>query len=111
MSMFEAPDLAKKFNSHVALAERAAQILAVRNAKYPPEMRCAGSIFKNLILAELPARVARGAVNESTHGEAQAGIAPWVSARKRSHGSSPGAGQANTSSTSTPARTAHASAG
>jgi len=40
-----------------ALAARAAQILAVRNAKYPPEMRCAGSIFKNLILAELPARV------------------------------------------------------
>ncbi|MBA3974539.1 MAG: UDP-N-acetylenolpyruvoylglucosamine reductase [Candidatus Solibacter sp.] len=40
-----------------ALAERAAQIHAVRNAKYPPGMRCAGSIFKNLILAELPARV------------------------------------------------------
>lgn len=39
------------------LAARAAEILAVRNAKYPPEMRCAGSIFKNLILAELPARV------------------------------------------------------
>ncbi len=29
-------------------------ILKVRNEKYPPTMRCAGSIFKNLILAELP---------------------------------------------------------
>ena len=29
-------------------------ILTIRNAKYPPTMKCAGSIFKNLILAELP---------------------------------------------------------
>lgn len=29
-------------------------IREIRNRKYPPEMRCAGSIFKNLILAELP---------------------------------------------------------
>ena len=29
-------------------------ILKIRNEKYPPDMRCAGSIFKNLILAELP---------------------------------------------------------
>ena len=32
-------------------------ILKVRNEKYPPTMRCAGSIFKNLILAELPEAV------------------------------------------------------
>jgi UDP-N-acetylmuramate dehydrogenase len=32
-------------------------ILKVRNAKYPPSMKCAGSIFKNLILAELPESV------------------------------------------------------
>jgi UDP-N-acetylmuramate dehydrogenase len=32
-------------------------ILKIRNEKYPPSMRCAGSIFKNLILAELPERV------------------------------------------------------
>lgn len=32
-------------------------ILKIRNEKYPPDMRCAGSIFKNLILAELPASV------------------------------------------------------
>ncbi len=29
-------------------------ILKIRNAKYPPTMRCAGSIFKNLLLADLP---------------------------------------------------------
>jgi UDP-N-acetylmuramate dehydrogenase len=32
-------------------------ILKIRNQKYPPTMRCAGSIFKNLILAELPESV------------------------------------------------------
>lgn len=49
------------------LRRAADEILAIRNAKYPPTMRCAGSIFKNLILAELteavqariPARVVR----------------------------------------------------
>ncbi|MBV8843906.1 MAG: UDP-N-acetylmuramate dehydrogenase [Bryobacterales bacterium] len=29
-------------------------ILRIRNEKYPPSMRCAGSIFKNLLLADLP---------------------------------------------------------
>lgn len=32
---------------------RADEIRKIRDAKYPPEMRCAGSIFKNLLLAEL----------------------------------------------------------
>jgi UDP-N-acetylmuramate dehydrogenase len=36
-----------------ALKERADEILSIRNAKYPPTMKCAGSIFKNLLLAEL----------------------------------------------------------
>ena len=40
-----------------ALAETADGILKIRNEKYPPSMRCAGSIFKNLILAELPESV------------------------------------------------------
>lgn len=40
------------------LAKQAAEIRAVRDAKYPPTMRCAGSIFKNCILSELPAPVA-----------------------------------------------------
>jgi UDP-N-acetylmuramate dehydrogenase len=34
------------------------KILNTRNKKYPPTMKCAGSIFKNYLLAELPPRVA-----------------------------------------------------
>ncbi len=33
-------------------------ILKIRNEKYPPTMKCAGSIFKNLLLADLPPGVA-----------------------------------------------------
>jgi UDP-N-acetylmuramate dehydrogenase len=40
-----------------ALRAAADGIFKVRNEKYPPSMRCAGSIFKNLILAELPEAV------------------------------------------------------
>ena len=40
------------------LHETAAEIVKVRNEKFPVTMKCAGSIFKNLILAELPAAVA-----------------------------------------------------
>ncbi len=36
-------------------------IRGVRNAKFPPSMKCAGSIFKNFLLANLPPRAA-GAV-------------------------------------------------
>ena len=39
------------------LRATADKILEVRNQKYPPTMRCAGSIFKNLLLAELPESV------------------------------------------------------
>jgi len=41
------------------LRAAADEIFEVRLAKYPPTMRCAGSIFKNLILAELPESVRR----------------------------------------------------
>jgi UDP-N-acetylmuramate dehydrogenase len=41
------------------LRQTADDILKVRLAKYPASMRCAGSIFKNLILAELPEHVRR----------------------------------------------------
>jgi UDP-N-acetylmuramate dehydrogenase len=34
-------------------------ILATRNAKYPPTMKCAGSIFKNLLFDRLPESVQR----------------------------------------------------
>ncbi|MBK5291744.1 MAG: UDP-N-acetylmuramate dehydrogenase [Acidobacteriia bacterium] len=39
------------------LRKAADEIRRVRDAKYPPSMRCAGSIFKNCILADLPAAV------------------------------------------------------
>ncbi|MEO8025251.1 MAG: UDP-N-acetylmuramate dehydrogenase [Bryobacteraceae bacterium] len=38
----------------VELRREADEIQRVRDEKYPPSMRCAGSIFKNLIAAELP---------------------------------------------------------
>lgn len=34
------------------------EIRAIRDEKFPPSMKCAGSIFKNLILSELPSAVA-----------------------------------------------------
>ena len=39
----------------VAMRKQADEIQATRDAKYPPTMKCAGSIFKNCLLAELPA--------------------------------------------------------
>jgi UDP-N-acetylmuramate dehydrogenase len=33
------------------------RILQIRNEKFPPTLKCAGSIFKNLLLAELPPEV------------------------------------------------------
>lgn len=41
-----------------ALRQTAAGILKVRNEKFPVTMKCAGSIFKNLLLRELPPDVA-----------------------------------------------------
>ncbi len=40
-----------------ALRTDADRILSTRNQKYPPDMKCAGSIFKNLLFAELPPTV------------------------------------------------------
>lgn len=39
------------------LKAKADEILAIRNAKYPPTMKCAGSIFKNLLFNQLPPHV------------------------------------------------------
>jgi UDP-N-acetylmuramate dehydrogenase len=39
------------------LARIAGEIRTVRDAKYPPTMKCAGSIFKNLLFAQLPSAV------------------------------------------------------
>jgi UDP-N-acetylmuramate dehydrogenase len=41
------------------LRETAEKIFKIRLEKYPATMKCAGSIFKNLILAELPVEVRR----------------------------------------------------
>jgi UDP-N-acetylmuramate dehydrogenase len=41
-----------------ALSRVSADILRIRNEKFPPTMKCAGSIFKNFLLKELPAQVA-----------------------------------------------------
>jgi UDP-N-acetylmuramate dehydrogenase len=41
------------------LRQTADEILKIRLAKYPATMKCAGSIFKNLVLAELPEAVRR----------------------------------------------------
>lgn len=37
------------------LQKRATEIRTIRDAKYPPTMKCAGSIFKNCLFADLPA--------------------------------------------------------
>jgi len=37
-----------------ALRERSRSIRATRDAKFPPSMKCAGSIFKNLLVRDLP---------------------------------------------------------
>jgi UDP-N-acetylmuramate dehydrogenase len=39
------------------LRRQADEIRAIRDAKYPPAMKCAGSIFKNCFLRDLPAAV------------------------------------------------------
>ena len=41
----------------VALRARSAEIREIRDEKFPPTMRCAGSIFKNLYLESLPPAV------------------------------------------------------
>jgi UDP-N-acetylmuramate dehydrogenase len=41
------------------LAKTSREIRTIRDAKYPPTMRCAGSIFKNLLFPDLPARLQR----------------------------------------------------
>ena len=44
-------------SERVELEKKADEILTIRNAKYPPSMKCAGSIFKNFVVAELPEKV------------------------------------------------------
>ena len=50
--------LSLSLDDAAALRATADGILNVRNEKFPVTMKCAGSIFKNLLLDELPANVA-----------------------------------------------------
>lgn len=50
--------LEMKRGNRTALEAASAAIRAQRDAKFPPSMRCAGSIFKNLLLRELPPEIA-----------------------------------------------------
>ena len=40
-----------------ALSRKATEIRSIRDAKYPPDMKCAGSIFKNVFYRDLPSVV------------------------------------------------------
>ena len=51
-------DLHLESGERDVLRKTAGDILTIRNEKYPPTMKCAGSIFKNYLLAELPPNVA-----------------------------------------------------
>jgi UDP-N-acetylmuramate dehydrogenase len=50
-------DLRLRPGSSAELRQIATGIRTIRDEKYPPTMKCAGSIFKNLLLANLPAAV------------------------------------------------------
>ena len=47
-------DLRFRKGESKALAKAATEIRTVRDAKYPPSMKCAGSIFKNVFFRDLP---------------------------------------------------------
>ena len=51
-------ELSLESGDAAALREIAGEILRVRNEKFPVTMKCAGSVFKNLLFAELPAAAA-----------------------------------------------------
>lgn len=48
-------DLNFRTGDRDVLSKAAREIRTIRDAKYPPTMKCAGSVFKNVFFAELPA--------------------------------------------------------
>jgi UDP-N-acetylmuramate dehydrogenase len=52
-------DLRFRSADRETLARTAREIRTIRDAKYPPAMKCAGSIFKNVFFAELPVNAQR----------------------------------------------------
>ncbi len=63
-----AVDLEMESSSEEELRRISSEIVAVRNRKFPVTLKCAGSVFKNLLYADLPeaarAAVPAGAVRE-----------------------------------------------
>lgn len=57
-------DLAMSPGSRDELIKTSADIVRVRNEKFPPTMKCAGSIFKNFLLADLAVEVPEKVVRE-----------------------------------------------
>ncbi|MCC6540473.1 MAG: UDP-N-acetylmuramate dehydrogenase [Bryobacterales bacterium] len=53
-----AAELAMPEADPAVMRQAADEIRATRDAKYPPTMKCAGSIFKNCLFAQLPAAAA-----------------------------------------------------
>ena len=51
-------ELAMTPDDAATLQKISADILKIRNEKFPPTMKCAGSIFKNFLLRDLPVTVA-----------------------------------------------------
>jgi UDP-N-acetylmuramate dehydrogenase len=51
-------ELQLRAGNRETLSSRAAEITAIRDEKFPPTMLCAGSIFKNLYLEDLPDQIA-----------------------------------------------------
>jgi UDP-N-acetylmuramate dehydrogenase len=51
-------ELALAESDRESLQQTSAEIVRVRNEKFPPAMKCAGSIFKNFLLRDLPPEVA-----------------------------------------------------
>ncbi|MBI4875372.1 MAG: UDP-N-acetylmuramate dehydrogenase [Acidobacteria bacterium] len=62
--VFEA-ELALTPGSRDELHAAASGIVQTRNRKFPPEMKCAGSVFKNLLREELPETAAREVPGEA----------------------------------------------
>lgn len=50
------------------MRRKADGILAIRNRKYPPDLKCAGSIFKNLLWERLPAEAREAVPGEMIKG-------------------------------------------
>ena len=56
----------------IEIRQTSNEILTTRNEKFPPTMKCAGSIFKNLFVADLPGK----ALNRVPQGIMRAGKVP-----------------------------------